>query len=749
MTLMHLRLRSAALVPLLLLLAAPVTAQRRAPTPAGAGARMNAFVDSLLARMTVQEKLGQLTQLPGPMRPEDVPLIKAGRLGSYLNVNGAAAMREVQRVAVEQSRLKVPLLFGHDVIHGYRTVFPVPLAEASSWDPALVEATARMAAEEATAAGIDWTFAPMVDIARDPRWGRIVEGSGEDPYLGSVLAAARVRGFQGRDLADSTAMMATVKHFGAYGGAEGGRDYNTVDVSERTLRETYLPPYRAGVAAGAGSVMASFNEIAGVPSHANRWLLTDVLRGEWHFDGMVVSDWAGIAEMVAHGRAATEAEAGRLALDAGVDMDMSDSVYLAKMTAGYGVSGPSRAALDEAVRRVLRAKYRLGLFRDPYRGTSPAREQAATLTPAHLALARESARRSMVLLKNGGGVLPLRRDLASLAVIGALADDSASMIGPWGGMGQAADVVTMLQGIRRAVSPQTHVVYAPGAAVLGSDTSGFAAAEQAARGADAVVLVVGESAGMSGEASSRAELGLPGVQQQLADRILATGKPVVVLLANGRPLAIPELAATAPAILETWFLGVQAGTAVADVLFGDVAPGGKLPVTFPRTVGQVPLYYNHKSTGRPADASNHYTSKYLDVDWTPLFPFGHGLSYTTFAYGPLRLSATSMGVSDTLVARVDVSNSGSRAGDEVVQLYIQDEDASITRPVKELRGFSRIALAPGQTRTVSFRLTADDLSFWGPAMKRIVEPGFFRVYAGTSSEQVQEARFELKAAPRH
>jgi beta-glucosidase len=558
-----------------------------------------------------------------------------------------------------------------------------------------------------------------------------------------------VRGFQGRDLADSTAMMATVKHFGAYGGAEGGRDYNTVDVSERTLRETYLPPYRAAIAAGAGSVMASFNEIAGVPSHANRWLLTDLLRGEWRFDGMVVSDWAGIEELVAHGRAATEAEAGRIALEAGVDMDMADSVYLERMPAGYGASGSSRAALDEAVRRVLRAKYRLGLFRDPYRGTSPAREQAVTLTPAHLALAREAARRSMVLLKNGGGVLPLRHDLPSLAVIGALADDSASMIGPWGGMGQAADVVTILQGIQRAVSPQTRVVYAPGAAVLGSDTSGFAAAEQAARGADAVVLVLGESANMSGEASSRAELGLPGVQQRLADRILATGKPVVVLLANGRPLAIPELAARAPAILETWFLGVQAGPAVADVVFGDVAPGGKLPVTFPRSVGQVPLYYDHKNTGRPPVASDHFTSKYLDLDWTPLFPFGYGLSYTTFAYGPLRLSATSMGPADTLVARVDVTNSGSRAGDEVVQLYIRDEVASITRPVKELRGFSRIALAPGHTRTVSFQLTADDLAFWGPAMKRIVEPGFFRVYAGTSSEQVQEARFELKAAPRH
>ncbi len=708
---------------------------------------MNAFVDSLLARMTVEEKLGQLNQLPGPASPAQLAQLRQGRVGSFLNVTGAAAARAAQQVAVQQSRLHIPLLLGYDVIHGLRTIFPVPLAESATWDTALARSAARVAAEEASAAGSNWTFAPMVDIARDARWGRIVEGAGEDPYLGAAMAAARVRGFQGASLSDNTSIMATAKHFAAYGAAQAGRDYNTVDISERTVRDVYLPPFHAAVDAGAGSLMASFNEIAGVPSHASPWLLTDVLRGEWGFDGMVVSDWGAVGELVSHGIAADSGEAALLGIDAGVDMDMAARVFIDRLPELERQGRLSAKVLDEAVRRVLRSKYRLGLFQDPYPGASAERERATLLAPGNLALARQDAREAMVLLKNEGGVLPLRKDLRSLAVIGPLADDARSMLGPWSGMGRPEDAVTILAGIRRAVGAGTRVAYVRGAEVASADTSGFPAAEAAARAADAVVLVVGESADMSGEASSRAALGLPGVQQQLADRILGLGKPVVVLLANGRPLAIPELAARAPAILETWFLGVQAGPAVADVLFGDYSPSGKLTVTFPRAVGQEPLYYAHKNTGRPPVDTIKWTSKYLDVSWTPVFPFGYGLSYTTFSYGPVRLGSPAIGASDTLVVSADVSNTGRRAGDEVVQLYIRDEVGSVTRPVRELRGFQRVTLAPGETRTVTFRLTRDDLSFWGGpewTPRRVLEPGFFQVWIAPSSQEGIPARFELK-----
>ncbi len=704
---------------------------------------MNAFVDSLLARMTLEEKLGQLNQVPG-VNPAALTQLRQGRIGSFLNVTGAADTRRVQKIAVEETRLHIPLLLGLDVIHGYRTTFPVPLAESATWDTALVRSAARVAALEASAAGVNWTFAPMVDIARDARWGRIVEGSGEDPYLGSAMAAARVRGFQGASLSDTTSIMATAKHFAAYGAAEAGRDYNTVDISERTLRQVYLPPFKAAVDAGVGSFMGSFNEIAGVPSHANHWLLTDLLRHEWGFDGMVVSDWGAVGELVSHGVAADSTEAALLGLNAGVDMDMAAGVYVDRLPLVQGRL--SRPVLDEAVRRVLRAKYRLGLFQDPYRGATPQREGATLLAPAHLALARQDARESMVLLKNEGGVLPLRKDLRRLAVIGPLADDARDMLGPWAGLGQPQDAGSILRGIRRAV-PNTQVDYVVGAQATGSDTSGFAAAEAAARAADAVVLVVGETADMSGEASSRATLDLPGVQQQLADRILATGKPVVVLLANGRPLAIPELAARAPAILETWFLGSPTGPAVADVLFGDYAPSGKLTVSFPRAVGQEPLYYAQKHTGRPPVDTVKWTSKYIDIPWTPQFPFGYGLTYTTFSSGPVRLSSPAIGASDTLVVSADVSNTGRRAGDEIVQLYIHDEVGSVTRPIRELRGFSRIALQPGETRTVRFRLTAADLAFWGGPEwqpRRVVEPGFFQVWIAPSSVEGNPARFELK-----
>ncbi|HEX7049211.1 MAG TPA: glycoside hydrolase family 3 N-terminal domain-containing protein [Longimicrobiales bacterium] len=723
---------------------------RRAPDGRARDPRMEAFVDSILGLMTLEEKLGQLAQYTGrwsetgPRAPEGGEAqVRRGEVGSFLGVFGAESTRRLQRIAVEESRLGIPLLFAHDVIHGFRTIFPVPLAEASSWDPAAVERSARIAAVEATAHGLHWTFAPMVDIARDPRWGRIVEGSGEDPYLGSVMAAARVRGFQGSDLSAPNTMAATAKHFVAYGGAEGGRDYNTVDISERTLREVYLPPFHAAVDAGAAAVMAAFNEIGGVPMHAHDRLIDGVLRGEWGFDGLVISDYTGVMELMRHGVAATPADAGVLALEAGVDVDMVSGIYFNELPAAVRAGRVPEAVVDEAVRRVLRLKYRLGLFEDPYRYGDPARERALTLTPEHRAAARQLARESIVLLKNDADLLPLSKDLDTLAVIGPLADDGRSAIGSWAAAGRPEDAVTVLDGIRRAVGPGTTVLYARGAEVEGEDTTGFAEAVRAARSADVVLLVIGEREDMSAEASSRSTLALPGVQLRLAQAVHATGTPVVVVLMNGRPLAIPWLGANAPAILEAWYLGVEMGNAVADVVFGDYNPGGKLPVTFPRTVGQVPIYYNHKNTGRPADPKEKFTSKYLDLPSTPLYPFGYGLSYTDFAYGAVRLERATIGTGDTLVVRVDVTNTGDRIGDEVVQLYLRDEVASITRPVKELRAFQRVTLRPGETRTISFTLRPDDLAFYGPDMRRIIEPGFFTVYVGGDSVDVQQARFEV------
>ncbi|HET7551125.1 MAG TPA: beta-glucosidase BglX [Gemmatimonadaceae bacterium] len=716
----------------------------------GVDPRMEPLVDSVLALMTIEEKVGQLTQSSasevstGPrVSAADRADIRAGKVGSFLGSYGAERTRELQRVAVEESRLGIPLLFAHDVIHGFRTIFPVPLAEAASFDPDAVERAARIAATEAAANGVQWTFAPMVDIARDPRWGRIVEGSGEDPYLGSVMAAAKVRGFQGTDLADTLTILATAKHFVAYGAAEGGRDYNTAEVSERTLREIYLPPFHAAVRAGAGSVMAGFDDLDGVPMHSNERLIDGLLRGEWGWDGILVSDYTGVMELIKHRVAADSTSAALLAINAGVDVDMMSGIYLHEIPRLVSEHQLSEAVVDSAVRRVLRAKYRLGLYRDPYRYSSAAREKALTLTPAHRAVARQLARESIVLLRNEGHVLPLRKDIGVLAVIGPLADDSASALGSWSAAGRPEDAVTVADGLRRAVTPDTRILRARGTSIDGSDTSGIAEAVRVARQADAVVMVLGEERDMSGEARDRAFIGLPGEQLRLAKAVQATGKPVVVVLINGRPLATPWLAEHVPAIVESWYLGVEMGGAVADVLFGDYNPGGKLPVTVPRAVGQVPIYYNHKSTGRPPSQSDRYTSKYIDIPWTPLYPFGYGASYTTFEYGEPRLSATEIRPSDSLVVTVGVTNSGSREGDEVVQLYVRDDAASVTRPVKELRGFRRIALQPGETRMVNFTITANDLAFHDRAMRRVVEPGTFTVYVGTSSDSTREVHFRV------
>jgi beta-glucosidase len=724
-----------------------------APARAAQDPSEQRFVDSVLKLMSVDEKLGQLNQLSGVGDPTGpggtaagIDRIRRGEIGSLFNITGADTIAKLQHIAVEQSRLHIPIVFGLDVIHGYRTIFPVPLAEASSWDPSAAERSARVAATEAAAAGIAWTFAPMVDVARDPRWGRIVEGSGEDPVLGAAMAMARVRGFQGSDLRAHNTIAATAKHFAAYGAAEGGRDYNIANIPERTLREVYLPPFHAAVCANTATLMASFNEIDGTPSHANRHLLTDILRREWSSDAMVVSDWTGVAELLNHGVGATRADVGALALDAGVDMDMVAEIYQRDLPALVRSGRISMSTLDEAVRRVLTLKYRLGLFADPYGRSDPQRERSAILTPENRAAARDVARRSIVLLKNDRSILPLRKDLDTIAVIGALAADSAATLGNWAALGRHVDAIPPLDGIRRAVTSRTAVLYARGANVEGSDTSGFAEALRTARRASAVVLVIGETPDMSAEANSRAFLDIPGVQERLANALAAIGKPLVVVLMNGRPLAIQHLSETVPVIVESWFLGVETGNALADVLFGDFNPGGKLPATFPRAIGQVPIYYAHKNTGRPPVATEHYTSKYNDLPWTPLYPFGYGLSYTTFTTSAPRLDATSLRAGDSLGVSFDVRNTGTRAGDEVVQLYIRDDVASVTRPVMELRRFRRVTLQPGESRALRFTLGMRDLAFLDTSMTRVVEPGTFTVFAGTSSTDVQQARFTLTTA---
>jgi len=745
-----------AIVGLLLSSSAVAQGPRRVATRPSGGASMadpkeQRFVDSVLAGMTLDEKVGQLNQLSGlgaPTGPGGQPggidKITRGQVGSFLNVTDPTEVNRLQRLAVEQSRTHIPLIFALDVIHGFRTIFPVPLGEASAWDPAAAERSARIAATEAAAAGVNWTFAPMVDIARDPRWGRIVEGAGEDPYLGEVLAAARVRGFQGRDLRDRASVAATAKHFAAYGAAEGGRDYNVAEVPERLLRDVYLPPFHAAVCAGVETVMASFNEINGVPSHANRHLVTDILRGEWGFDGLVVSDWTGITELLNHGVGGDSASVARLALDAGVDVDMVSEDYRAELPALIRSGRGSQKALDDAARRVLRLKYRMGLFQNPYRGDT-ARVRAVTLNAQDRAAARDVARESIVLLKNDPKVLPLSKSVRTLAVIGELAADSGASIGNWSALGRAEDAVSVLTGIRRAVSPATTILYSRGASPLSDDTSGVAEAVSVTARADAIVLVLGESPLQSAEAASRASIELPGAQLRLAQAVVAAAgsKPVVAVLMNGRPLALQWLNDHVPAILETWFLGVEHGTATADVLFGDYNPGGKLTATFPRVTGQVPIYYSHRNTGRPP-AAEKYTSKYIDVPWTPLYPFGHGLSYTTFRYGAPRLSATTMHPSDSLRVDVDVTNAGSVAGDEVVQLYLRDEVGSVTRPVQELHGFRRVHLAPNETRAVSFTIGLQDLAFYDARLERVAEPGFFTVFVGGSSADTQQARFRLE-----
>ena len=717
--------------------------RRSAPALSAKDQAVERRINALISQMTIAEKLGQLQQLDGDSngtyRPEHLEMARKGLLGSTLNVRGAKLTNELQRAALE-SRLKIPILLGFDVIHGYRTIFPVPLGEAASWDLAMMERTAAVAAAEARAAGVHWTFAPMVDIARDPRWGRIIEGAGEDVYFGSQVAAARVRGFQGSDYSAKNKVMATAKHWVGYGAAEGGRDYNTTVISERALRETYFPPFKAALDAGVGSFMTSFNDLNGVPATGNPFVLKDVLRGEWKFDGLVVSDYTAVMELMFHGLARTEADAAMYGLNAGTDMEMVSRYYNKYGQDLIKQKKVSMATIDNAVRNVLRVKFSLGLFDNPF--ADDELEKREIFSQANLEVAELAAEKSFVLLKNDAQTLPIKKNIEEIAVVGALADNKAEMNSNWSGDGKPTDPITVVEALRQKY-PRAKMRYEQGCDIPCNSDAGFARAADAAKDSDFTVLVLGEGQAMSGEAASRADIGLPGRQLDLVKAVHATGKPYAVVLITGRPLTINWLAENSPAILLAWFPGTMAGPAIVDTLFGDSNPGGKLPITFPRSVGQIPIYYNHKTTGRPFLESNKYSSKYLDISNAPLYPFGYGLSYTQFVLGTVKLSKTQISTTENLKVSIDVLNAGQRAGDEVVQLYIHDLAASVTRPIRELKGFKRITLRPGQKQTVDFTITPKDLSFLGRDMRPVLEAGEFQVIVGTSSDNGAQSIFEV------
>jgi beta-glucosidase len=739
-------------------------------------------VDALLKQMTLEEKIGQLVQyndqgVSAPTtangdkalaanpetqtRVDAMALAKQGRLGSMLNVIGAEKTRAFQQAAIN-SRLHIPILFGADVIHGYRTIYPVPLGLAASWDTALVQELSHMAATEATTAGVKWFYSPMVDISRDARWGRSTEGAGEDPYLGSAMARAYVRGYQGDDLSRPDSVAASVKHFAAYGAAEAGREYNTTDMSDIRLRQVYLPPYKAAVEAGAATMMSSFNALNGVPATADPYLMDEILRKEWGFNGFVVSDYTAVMELTHHGIALDAATATKKALEAGVEVDMMSHYYDTQIPKLLEEHQLSMATVDEAVRRVLRVKFALGLFEHPYaQGT-----EVTHAVAAHRPLVRRAAEESFVLLRNaaidGKAVLPLGDQVKSVALIGPLADAANEMQGAWGGATQASDVVTLRQALQRRMQQRGgRVLFAHGTDVLGDSTAGFDAALQAARQADVVVMALGESSEMSGEAGSRAHLDLPGNQQQLLEKVAATGKPVVLLVFSGRPLVLDWAARHVPAIMAVWFPGTEAGNALANVLFGDAAPSGKLPMSFPRAVGQEPLYYAQFPTGRPAGDADlskppggdtRFISRYIDVPNDALFPFGHGLSYTRFAYSDVRVSRSALPLAEAnrpdarslVTVTATLTNTGKREGTEVAQLYVRNLGASVEQPVRSLKGFQRITLKPGQSRQVRFELGFPELSFYDVHSRQVVEPTRYTVWVGGSSQATEQAGFEVR-----
>jgi len=730
------------------LISLPALAQQKAGTIA-----VEKRIDALMAKMTIEEKIGQLNQYTGD-RLATGPVIansskfldiKAGKVGSMLNVRGVADTRMVQQIAM-QSRLKIPLIFGLDVIHGYRTTFPIPLAEAASWDMDAIKLSARVAATEAAASGIHWTFAPMVDITRDPRWGRVMEGAGEDPYLGSVVAAARVHGFQGKGLGSTDAVMACVKHFAAYGAAIAGRDYNSVDISERTLWETYLPPFKAAADAGAATFMNSFNEINGIPSTGNAHLQRDILKGKWGFTGFVVSDWGSIREMVPHGFAKNTYEASKYAIEAGSDMDMEGHAYINNLEQLVKDKKISMALINDAVRRVLRKKFELGLFDDPYKFCNAEREIKALNNPTNHSAARSVAEKSIVLLKNQGQLLPLSKTVKSIAVIGPLGKSGQDMKGGWSVPWDNDHLVSLYEGLQNKLGSATKLSYVQGCGVKDTSKAGFAEAVNAAKAADVVIVAVGESFDMSGEAKSRSNIHLPGVQEDMIKALKTTGKPLVVLVTAGRPLIFNWTANNANAILYTWFLGTEAGNAMADVLLGDYNPAGKLPMSFPRAEGQIPVYYSAKNTGRPVikESDLAYKSAYIDLPNSPKYAFGFGLSYTTFALSDLKFSQAKISKNQKLQVTCLLKNTGNYAGEEVVQLYIRDMVASVTRPVKELKDFQKVYLKPGESRELTFTIDKEKLSFYNQQMKWVTEPGDFKVMIGNSSDHiVLENTFEL------
>jgi beta-glucosidase len=733
-------------------------------------AKMKAYVASLMSKMTLDEKIGQLNLVtPGWGVPTGSVVsegvednIRKGRVGGLFGIYGPGKIRQAQTLAVKESRLHIPLIFGLDVIHGHKTIFPIPLGLSCSWDTALVERSARMAAVEATADGLCWVYSPMVDIARDPRWGRIAEGSGEDPYLGSKMARAMVKGYQGTDLSKDNTVMACVKHFALYGAAEAGRDYNTTDMSRIRMYNEYLPPYKAAIDAGVGSVMSSFNEIDGIPATGNHWLLTDLLRKQWGFKGFVVSDYTSVSEMTAHGMGDL-ATVSALALKAGLDMDMVSEGFLTTLQKSLKAGKVTLKQINDACQRILEAKYKLGLFDDPYRYINDSRPEREIFTPENLQAARETAARSMVLLKNERQVLPLKKS-GTIALIGPLANNHNEMLGTWAVSGDKTKSITVQEGLENVAGSGVQILFAKGANI--TDDTAFAKrispfaeptevdaltpevmiqeAVEVAEKADVVVAVVGEAAEMSGESSSRTNLDLPGSQRKLIEALVKTGKPLVVVLMNGRPLTIPWLDAQAPAILEAWFAGTEAGNAIADVLFGNYNPSGKLTTSFPRNVGQIPVYYNHKNTGRPYEGGNpKFKSDYLDVDNSPLYPFGFGLSYTTFTYDTVQLSRNTLHPGQSITASIFVKNAGNVAGEETVQLYIRDLAGSVTRPVKELKGFQKISLKAGEMKKVQFTISENDLKFYNSDLKYVSEPGEFKLFIGTNSRDVKEAGFRL------
>lgn len=729
--------------------------------------KMKVFVDALMKKMTLDEKIGQLN-LPGSgdivtgqAGNSDIgKKIKEGKVGGLFNIKTAAKIRAVQKVAVEESRLKIPLIFGMDVIHGYQTVFPIPLGLSCSWDMQLIENSARIAAIEASADGICWTFSPMVDISRDPRWGRVAEGNGEDPYLGAQIAKAMVRGYQGKDLSLNNTIMACVKHYALYGAAEAGRDYNTTDMSRYRMYNEYLPPYKGAVDAGVGSVMASFNEVDGIPATANKWLQTDVLRTQWGFKGFVVTDYTGINEMMAHGLGNLPTVSA-LAMRAGIDMDMVGEGFLTTLKQSLKEGRVSMQMIDAACRRILEAKYKLGLFDDPYRYCNEERAKTEIFTAAHRKIARETAAQSFVLLKNQGNLLPLKKS-GTVAVIGPLADNKENMPGTWSVAAEFDKATSVMTGLKEVVGNKVKFLYAKGSNLdadekfeqragmfgkaMGRDNRPadviIKEAVDIANQSDVVLAVLGESAEMSGESSSRSKIEIPQVQKDLLKALLQTGKPVVLVLFTGRPLAIKWESENVPAILNVWFGGSEAGYAVADVLFGDVNPSGKLTTTWPQNVGQVPMYYNHKNTGRPLEGQwfEKFRSNYLDVSNDPVYPFGFGLSYTTFSYSDIKVSSSKLKGNQTLTASVTLTNTGKTDGKEVVQLYIRDLVGSVTRPVKELKGFQKVALKAGESKTVIFNITTDDLKFYNYNLKYDWEAGDFVIMIGGNSRDVKTAQ---------